>query len=122
MALLTKWWWRFKTEEGALWKKVIVALHGHSGMLGEDSSTRQVPRVWGQICRINKELELVNLDISGLFQRKIGDGKTQSPGLTFGVAMVLLINYSQDWLLWRWKKTALISDRIIGYENGKIIN
>nr|GEX04788.1 reverse transcriptase domain, reverse transcriptase zinc-binding domain protein [Tanacetum cinerariifolium] len=27
-AMLTKWWWRFKTEEHAIWCKVICSIHG----------------------------------------------------------------------------------------------
>ena len=28
LALLARWWWRFKTEANSLWRKVIVSLHG----------------------------------------------------------------------------------------------
>ena len=28
VGLLAKWWWRWKTEDQALWKQVIQAIHG----------------------------------------------------------------------------------------------
>ena len=31
LALLSRWWWRFKTEQNFLWKKVITSLHGADG-------------------------------------------------------------------------------------------
>ncbi|GJW28722.1 reverse transcriptase domain, reverse transcriptase zinc-binding domain protein [Tanacetum coccineum] len=35
LALLGKWWWRFKKEGGSLWVRVIKNIHGGSGGLGE---------------------------------------------------------------------------------------
>nr|GEY15121.1 cysteine-rich receptor-like protein kinase [Tanacetum cinerariifolium] len=36
-SLLAKWWWRFLNEENALWRKVIVSIHGAYGGLHMDS-------------------------------------------------------------------------------------
>ncbi|KAJ0876108.1 putative RNA-directed DNA polymerase [Helianthus annuus] len=30
LAMLAKWWWRFKTEPESLWRKVVWAIHGNS--------------------------------------------------------------------------------------------
>ena len=35
VALLVKWWWRFRSEEDTVWKKVVMAIHGVSGNLGQ---------------------------------------------------------------------------------------
>ncbi|GKE69882.1 reverse transcriptase domain, reverse transcriptase zinc-binding domain protein, partial [Tanacetum coccineum] len=35
LALLGKWWWRFKKECGCLWVRVIKSIHGDSGGLGD---------------------------------------------------------------------------------------
>ncbi|GJW34052.1 putative RNA-directed DNA polymerase [Tanacetum coccineum] len=45
-SLLAKWWWRFRTEEHALWCKVIRSIHGVSGGLIEDSNTSTSSGPW----------------------------------------------------------------------------
>ncbi|XP_071738627.1 uncharacterized protein [Rutidosis leptorrhynchoides] len=37
LALLGKWWWRFKTETNALWVKVIHSIYGSNGGLDVES-------------------------------------------------------------------------------------
>ena len=39
LGLLMRWWWRFKTEEGSLWREVIRSLHGVNRGLNSISST-----------------------------------------------------------------------------------
>ena len=42
LALLAKWWWRFKNEDGALWKKVITTIHRNYGKLNSDHASIKV--------------------------------------------------------------------------------
>ena len=70
LALLAKWWWRFKTEEDLLWKKVVTAIHGPSGKLGESSKVG----VWARIANLNKDFENANFPLNTLFSRKLGNG------------------------------------------------
>ncbi|PWA92797.1 RNA-directed DNA polymerase, eukaryota, Reverse transcriptase zinc-binding domain protein [Artemisia annua] len=43
-ALLIKWWWRFKSDEEGIWKKVIKGFHGKEGGLNcaENSHFKKV--------------------------------------------------------------------------------
>ncbi|KAJ9558649.1 LOW QUALITY PROTEIN: hypothetical protein OSB04_013263 [Centaurea solstitialis] len=132
MALLAKWWWRFKTEHDALWKKVITALHGSSGGLGEGKRSG----VWGKIANINTALEEDNIPLSSLFLRKLGNGKntyfwtdlwcgnislkTKFPRLAAleknigcQVADRLLLTVEENNWNWEWRR-ALRSDRECG--------
>lgn len=34
LALLGKWWWRFRVEHNSLWVKVISSIYGRDGGLG----------------------------------------------------------------------------------------
>ena len=71
LALLAKWWWRFKVENGVLWKRVITSIHGPSGKLGEGTSKG----IWGNIAKVNKDIEADNISLPCLFVRKLGNGK-----------------------------------------------
>ncbi|KAJ9550277.1 hypothetical protein OSB04_014322 [Centaurea solstitialis] len=73
-ALLTKWWWRYKTEREATWRKVIAAIHGESGYLGGLTTESLKKGVWGSIAAINKAINASNIPIESLFQRHMGDG------------------------------------------------
>ncbi|KAJ9566373.1 hypothetical protein OSB04_002339 [Centaurea solstitialis] len=82
IALLSKWWWRFKTESGSFWKDVIVALHGDGGALGLNISDDGILGVWGKIASIDKETEKLNIPLDGLFRKTLGNGVSISTSLT----------------------------------------
>lgn len=63
LALLSKWWWRFKTEKEALWRKTIAAIHGNQGNLGQ----RDRHGSWGMIAKVNTRLGLGSIDLGNLF-------------------------------------------------------
>ncbi|GJV24536.1 hypothetical protein Tco_1377231 [Tanacetum coccineum] len=57
-AMLTIWWWRFLVEENALWRKVIVSIHGTCGGLNTDSHTPYKSGPWYQILKMKYNLSL----------------------------------------------------------------
>nr|GEZ13705.1 RNA-directed DNA polymerase, eukaryota, reverse transcriptase zinc-binding domain protein [Tanacetum cinerariifolium] len=74
-SLLAKWWWRFRTEEYALWCKVIRCLHGVSGGLIEDSSTSASSGPLSRIMKLKTDLNLIGIDLLMLFKKKVGNGQ-----------------------------------------------
>ena len=40
-ALMFKWVWRFKTQKDLLWTRVIKAIHGEKGIIGDCSKVLQ---------------------------------------------------------------------------------
>lgn len=66
-ALLVKWWWRWKQEDGTLWKDVIGGIHGPDGKLGRRSSAVNSRGVWGSIASLNRNLNMGNIDLRSLF-------------------------------------------------------
>ncbi|KAJ9557412.1 hypothetical protein OSB04_012026 [Centaurea solstitialis] len=88
LALLTKWWWRllglcarhpnsqqrFHSEGDALWKKVIVALHGPTGTLGDVRRGSSRAGTWANIANLQKDLNLYNLHLDSLIQRPFNSG------------------------------------------------
>ncbi|GJZ21244.1 putative RNA-directed DNA polymerase, eukaryota, reverse transcriptase zinc-binding domain protein [Tanacetum coccineum] len=75
-ALLSKWWWRFLTEENYIWSKSIHSLHGPFGGLHDSSSIRTKSGPWYQIARLKEDLIPNGINLSGLFSKKIGNGES----------------------------------------------
>ncbi|GJZ05566.1 putative RNA-directed DNA polymerase, eukaryota, reverse transcriptase zinc-binding domain protein [Tanacetum coccineum] len=74
-AMLSKWWWRFLNEENALWRKLIVSIHGHQGGLQIGSSLYK-SGPWYQIMRLKDDFLSCGITLPSLSKRKIGNGQT----------------------------------------------
>ncbi|KAJ9565965.1 LOW QUALITY PROTEIN: hypothetical protein OSB04_001931 [Centaurea solstitialis] len=68
LALVTKWWWRFKSETDSLWKRVIQSLHGISGGLEVANPSGKNTGVWRNILKVHKDFSKVNIPIQSWFQ------------------------------------------------------
>ena len=66
LALLCKWWWRFKAGPESLWKEVIKALYGDNGGLGNALPNHRRMCTWGVICNLDRDLAKVGIDINRL--------------------------------------------------------
>nr|KAJ0202709.1 hypothetical protein LSAT_V11C500285080 [Lactuca sativa] len=75
IALLAKWWWRFRVEQNSLWSSCIRALHNTRGIDGMAFARCGIPGPWLKIYQINWELDEWNIGLDDLFCRKLGDGK-----------------------------------------------
>ncbi|GJW01986.1 reverse transcriptase domain, reverse transcriptase zinc-binding domain protein [Tanacetum coccineum] len=77
LAMLTKWWWRFKSESNSLWHQVITSIFGSHGRL-ETNILTPIPHShvspWKEIYGLNKDLLKVNINLDSVFLRKTGDG------------------------------------------------
>ncbi|KAJ9545702.1 hypothetical protein OSB04_025409 [Centaurea solstitialis] len=68
LALLSKCWWRFKSENVSLWKKVIQYLHRDSGGFNKAKPSRRFPSIWNNILQITKDFDKVNIPLAYWFQ------------------------------------------------------
>ncbi|GJY77676.1 putative reverse transcriptase domain-containing protein [Tanacetum coccineum] len=73
-AMLAKWWWRFLNEENALWRKLVISIHGSNGGLTVGSSSLYKSGPWYYIRRLKDELLLHGINLPSIFKRKIGNG------------------------------------------------
>ncbi|GKF41143.1 hypothetical protein Tco_0124485, partial [Tanacetum coccineum] len=77
-SMLSKWWWRFRTEENVLWYKVICSIHGPSTTMYHSSSRSLSSGPWSRICNLNKDLSNFGIELPRLFKKKVGNGRNTS--------------------------------------------
>lgn len=76
LAMLSKWWWRFKTEPNALCRNIIKSIHGSDG--GLENMHALSSGTWSRIIKLRKNLSSFNIEVSTLFKKKIGNGRSTS--------------------------------------------
>ncbi|GJS34885.1 putative RNA-directed DNA polymerase [Tanacetum coccineum] len=70
-AMLAKWWWRFQTENQALWCKVIRSIHGPTGGLHNNTSLKSNSGPWYHILKLKDDLLGLGINLPSLFKRKL---------------------------------------------------
>ncbi|XP_071740252.1 uncharacterized protein [Rutidosis leptorrhynchoides] len=80
LALLGKWWWRFKTETDCLWTKIIKSIYGIDGGLRADNGLAHLPSagIWSNIILAGNHIEELHIPFKNSFQKSLGDGSTTS--------------------------------------------
>ncbi|XP_071717917.1 uncharacterized protein [Rutidosis leptorrhynchoides] len=76
LALLGKWWWRFKTETNSLWVKIIRSIYGLNGGLGSggDFSCSYFTGTWGNIILAGGCLDGLGIPFSGSMCKSVPNG------------------------------------------------
>ncbi|GJU03619.1 mutator type transposase, partial [Tanacetum coccineum] len=74
LSLLGKWWWRFRIEKDALWRKVIKSIYGMEGSWGGVGSRYQGGEVWVVIIKVGKNLDMLEGGFVSHFVKVVGDG------------------------------------------------
>ncbi|KAJ0703738.1 putative reverse transcriptase zinc-binding domain-containing protein [Helianthus annuus] len=74
LSLLVKWWWRFKTKDGNLWKRVISAIHYQSSTWSFLPVKAGLSGPWNAIFKIGNELSNRNMLVKKHIKGIIGDG------------------------------------------------
>nr|GEX46885.1 protein kinase-like domain, beta-lactamase/transpeptidase-like protein [Tanacetum cinerariifolium] len=75
LALLGKWWWRFRGEGTSLWVRVIKSIHENSKGLGNGRASGRGGSgggVWNDIVRICEEIDGTRVDFIASFIEEIG--------------------------------------------------
>ena len=72
-ALMFKWIWRFITQSSSLWAKVIKAIHGDDGKIGENSKSAY-PSIWLDIVHEMETLKKQGIDVYSFIHKKLGNG------------------------------------------------
>jgi len=72
---LFKWWWRFITEEGPLWKTVIQAIHREKGGLLPDATTNTTAGPWCSIRKLLNDQGPSSLAFLKQLRVEVGNGE-----------------------------------------------
>ncbi|XP_071692610.1 uncharacterized protein [Rutidosis leptorrhynchoides] len=77
LALLGKWWWRFRTEADTFWVKIIKSIYGREGGLGSSCSSRVGVGYspWKDVIKIGKDLDKYGISLNNSFVRCVGEGR-----------------------------------------------
>ncbi|XP_071700669.1 uncharacterized protein [Rutidosis leptorrhynchoides] len=114
LALLGKWWWRFKTETNCLWTKIIKSIYGIDGGLrsGDGLAHQSTSGVWNNIIRAGNVIESCHVNFKNSFKKSIGDGKSSLFWKdNWCGSMCFKEMFSRLYRL-ESKKEALVSDRL----------
>ena len=73
-ALLTKWAWRFKKEEGSLWRRVVELVHGGRNRWELLPITRSFSGCWKSIVVFLEKLKINGKRINDFLKAVVGRG------------------------------------------------
>ncbi|KAJ0641962.1 putative RNA-directed DNA polymerase [Helianthus annuus] len=68
LAMLSKWWWRFKVERGSLWKKVVWEVHNNSRSWSFIPARMSITSTWKQIHNLKGDFNEIGLCLESLFR------------------------------------------------------
>ncbi|KAJ0857724.1 hypothetical protein HanRHA438_Chr13g0593431 [Helianthus annuus] len=112
LAMLAKWWWRFKMEKNGLWRRVIWAIH-HNSRGWKDISTKvSIAGPWKNISSIRNILLLADIDLNNASSATLANGKNISFWLDSWVDPIPLYVKFPDLFKVEKHKDCLVHDRM----------
>ncbi|XP_071729375.1 uncharacterized protein [Rutidosis leptorrhynchoides] len=78
LALLGKWWWRFKSSQNSLWSKVITSVYGSDRGLGSSniSLSPGCSSTWAHIIKAGSKIDDMGISFISSFSKELGDDST----------------------------------------------
>ncbi|XP_021992889.1 uncharacterized protein LOC110889633 [Helianthus annuus] len=68
LAMLAKWWWRFKIDPESLWRKVIWSIHHNERTWNLVPRKLSVAGPWKQVAKVSEELERYGINLITCFR------------------------------------------------------
>ncbi|KAJ0507913.1 putative RNA-directed DNA polymerase [Helianthus annuus] len=118
LAMLSKWWWRFKTDKEGLWRRVVWAIHHNTRSWSSIPAKVSIAGPWKQTVGIKEQLIQVGLNLSDLIWCNVGTDSKAIFWLDFWIGNQPL--YCAFPLLFAMEKVKLcrVSDRVSWGPNG----
>ena len=67
----------FYTKNNPFWRLIITSIHGIDGGLGDDHQlSKHISGPWKTIISLNRDLSKLNIDMSTVFVKQVGDGSS----------------------------------------------
>ncbi|XP_022015087.1 uncharacterized protein LOC110914609 [Helianthus annuus] len=74
VVLIKSWIWRYKSEQGALWRRTVEAIHGSTRRWDMMSSNKRFRRVWKNIVSFGNKVRINGKGLSTMLRGVVGDG------------------------------------------------
>ncbi|MFS8018660.1 putative RNA-directed DNA polymerase [Helianthus anomalus] len=112
LAMLAKWWWRFKTDKDGLWRRVVWAVHHNSRSWAPIPAKVSLAGPWKQIVGIQTHLSRIGINLPDLVRCNVGCGSISAFWLDVWIGDQPLL--SEFPLLFALEKEKLckVSDRV----------
>ncbi|KAF5760166.1 putative RNA-directed DNA polymerase [Helianthus annuus] len=75
LAMLSKWWWRFKVERDSLWKKVVWEVHNNSRTWSFIPAKMSMAGPWKQIHNLKIDFNAMGFCLESLFRGSPGSDR-----------------------------------------------
>ncbi|KAJ0433652.1 putative RNA-directed DNA polymerase [Helianthus annuus] len=75
-ALVLKWLWRYRSENNALWRKVVDAIHVSARNWDIFPVQGRYKGVWYNVVRLGRQLKVEGIGFNSLIRADVGNGKT----------------------------------------------
>ncbi|KAJ0445610.1 putative reverse transcriptase zinc-binding domain-containing protein [Helianthus annuus] len=72
LAMLSKWWWRFKIEKDSLWRKVVWEIHKNARDWNFIPLKSSITSPWKQIFSIKEDFNTAGVCLESLFRGRPG--------------------------------------------------
>ncbi|KAJ0623411.1 hypothetical protein HanIR_Chr01g0031601 [Helianthus annuus] len=122
LAMLAKWWWRFKTEKNGLWRRVIWAIHHNPRVWNDTPVKNSVAGPWKNICSIRYYLLNANIDLKSAVSAVLADGRNISFWLDSWADQVPFYIMFPELFKAESNKVCLVADRMGSGEDGPVFN
>ncbi|XP_071694498.1 uncharacterized protein [Rutidosis leptorrhynchoides] len=119
LALLDKWWWRFKTETNCLWFKIIRSIHGIDSGLRSGDGLAHLPSlsIWHNIIIVGNQIEDLKVPFICSFKKSIGNGRSSSFWNEIWCGSDCFKNLFPRLYRLETNKEAMVSDRVVAQCN-----
>ncbi|KAJ0778486.1 putative reverse transcriptase zinc-binding domain-containing protein [Helianthus annuus] len=113
LAMLSKWWWRFKTDKDGLWRRVVWAFHHNNRSWAPVPAKMSLAGPWKQIVGSCGKLNQVGIDLSSAIRCKVGCGSKVAFWLDLWIGdHPLYLKFPQLFALER-VKICNVADRVV---------
>ncbi|XP_021975310.1 uncharacterized protein LOC110870437 [Helianthus annuus] len=75
-AMLLKWLWRYRVENGALWRKFVDAIHGSNRRCETIQCNNRFSGVWSRLVKVGYSLKVNGNGFVNMVRGVVGDGST----------------------------------------------
>ncbi|PWA79468.1 RNA-directed DNA polymerase, eukaryota, Reverse transcriptase zinc-binding domain protein [Artemisia annua] len=120
LSLLSKWWWRFKTEPLSLWRRTITAIHKTNRNCTPIPCKPGLVGAWVNISKLSSHLNCFDVSLHNLFTGQVGNGQTLGCGLTNGLERNRFVAHTQ--LYSNLKDTKTVSSKTDAQEMAAFLN